>query len=242
MSTFSFFNEREVERVIDKKLDNLGWADSNVYRHGNVKTRGQKKLLGALKPDYVLYSSNSIHPIAIIEAKKDKKDLYRGIEQGSRYAEKLKCPIVFSSNGILTKTFHLKYKTPMFRNNEEVDEFLREVDLLKYLDNNDVYTTEKKIVKNRTELISIFNHVNKTLRKDGISAGVSRFSEFANILFLKVISEMENYKEQKGQPTNIPSDYRWDAFRDKRGEMLMSYINDTVISKFQSIYNSRGGG
>jgi len=169
MSTVSLFNEREVENIIDRQLYNLGWTDSNVYRQGNVKTIEQKKLLGALKPDYVLYSSNSIHPIAIIEAKKDSKDLYRGIEQGSRYAEKLKCPIVFSSNGILTKTFHLKYKTAIFRNNEEVDEFLREVDLLKYLDNNGVDTTEKKIVKNRTELISIFNHVNKTLRKEGIS-------------------------------------------------------------------------
>jgi len=54
-------------------------------------------------------------------------------------------------------------------------------------------------------------------------------------------SEIEDYKEQEGQTTNIPPDYRWGAFRDKRGEMLMSYINDTVISKFQSIYNSRGG-
>ena len=41
------------------------------------------------------------------------------------------------------------------------------------------------------------------LRGEGLRAGIERFGEFANILFLKLISESEQIKRESGIPTKF---------------------------------------
>ena len=85
--------ERDTEILIDNQLKNLGWTNDpyapnrNVYQQ-RVKTDEQKKKLQGLKPDYVLYHANE--PIAIIEAKKQGKNIHDALRQGIEYAEKRK--------------------------------------------------------------------------------------------------------------------------------------------------------
>ena len=87
---------------------------------------------------------------------------------------------------------------------------------LKYIVTNEVSTLEKRVVQSRSELISIFATVNTLLRGEGLQQGLERFTEFANILFLKVLSEIENGKEECGEQSAIDPAYRWDHFRDRK--------------------------
>ena len=107
---------------------------------------------------------------------------------------------------------------------------------VKYIVTNEVSTLEKRVVQSRSELISIFATVNTLLREEGLQQGLERFTEFANILFLKVLSEIENGKEECGEQSAIDPAYRWDHFRDKKGSELLSYVSDTVIKWFSMEY------
>ena len=74
-------------------------------------------------------------------------------------------------------------------NGEEIDEFIREPLALRFLTDNAVNTISPKVQYDRKELIRIFDEANNMLRGNGLRAGIERFGEFANILFLKLISE-----------------------------------------------------
>ncbi len=75
-------------------------------------------------------------------------------------------------------------------NGEEVDELIRELIAIQFLQEgtNELNTIPKEVQVSRQELISIFDEANNTLRVEGLRAGIERFSEFSNILFLKLIS------------------------------------------------------
>ena len=60
----------------------------------------------------------------------------------------------------------------------------------------EVNTISPKVQYDRKELIRIFDEANNMLRGDGLRAGIERFGEFANILFLKLISESEQIKQE----------------------------------------------
>ncbi|NBV06886.1 MAG: restriction endonuclease subunit M/S [Proteobacteria bacterium] len=233
--------ERDTEILIDNQLKNLGWNNDpnaqnrNVYLQ-RVKTEEQKQKLQGKRPDYTLYPTNSNTPIAIIEAKKPGQNIHDAIKQGVEYAEKLNAPIVFATDGVFTKTIHLKVNKPLMLNGEEVDELIRETLALKYLKTNEISTLDKKVIKSRGELISIFGTVNNLLREEGLQQGLERFTEFSNILFLKVLSEIEDGKEERGEKSKIDMAYRWNYFRDKSGQELLSYISDTVLKWFSKEY------
>ena len=233
--------ERDTEVLIDNQLRNLGWnndphsKERNVYLQ-RVKTEEQRKKLEGRRPDYTLYPSKSDTPIAVIEAKKPGQNIHDAMNQGIWYAQRLDAPLVFATDGIFTKTMHVKVNKPLKLNGEEIDELIREVLALKYLYTNEVNTLDKKVIKSRSELISIFDTVNSLLREEGLQKGLERFTEFANILFLKVLSEIEDGKEEHGEQSKIDRAYRWDYFREKKGQELLSYISDTVLKWFSKEY------
>ena len=110
------------------------------------------------------------------------------LNQASDYAACMDVDIVFASNGLSLKSRHLKKSEPLFFNGVELNE-LPPLDLLRkyYVDNtNEVFTVSKEVIKSRDELISLFSELNEDFRAAGIRAGIERFSEFANILFLKI--------------------------------------------------------
>lgn len=241
MSGNSLVVERDTEALIDNKLTNLGWcldphaANRNVYMQ-RVKTESQKALLAGKRPDYTLYPTGSDQPLAIIEAKKPGQKIGDAIQQGVEYAKRINAPIVFATDGIFTKSFHINTQTPLLLNGEEVDELLRETMALKYIYTNEVTTLNKKVLQSRSDLISIFEVVNNILREEGLQQGLERFTEFSNLLFLKVLSEIEDIKEISGEESKIDVAYRWDSFKKKTGSELISYVNDTVLKWFSKEY------
>jgi type I restriction enzyme R subunit len=69
------------------------FTKGRIIVRGKLVTRGKGK-----KADFVLYYKPNI-PIALIEAKDNKHSVGDGMQQALEYAETLKIPFVFSSNG-----------------------------------------------------------------------------------------------------------------------------------------------
>jgi len=91
-------------RFITPAINNAGWnndmilmekcfTDGRVLIQGNLHSRLKGK-----RADYILYYSNN-YPIAIVEAKDNKKSIGSGIQQAMEYAKILDIPFAFSSNG-----------------------------------------------------------------------------------------------------------------------------------------------
>lgn len=234
--------ERDVETIIDIQLKNLSWIDDPKNNNRNVfkqtaKTKSQKKSLGRTQPDYVLYQSHSNKPLIVIEAKRPNRSVDKALEQGLEYCDKLKAPICYATDGVYVKTNHVKTGKPLFRNGEEVEEFIREIHALKYINNNEIKTLPEKVIASRKELINVFDSANNLLRQEGLQAGIERFSEFSNVLFLKLISELEDIKEESGESPMIDKEFRWNYFKNMRGGGLLSYVNETVLMKFRHQYH-----
>lgn len=233
--------ERDSETIIDYKLKNLAWNDHpyddnrTVWKQ-SVKTPDQKKKLGGKRPDYTLYPTDSNEPIAVIEVKKRGANIHEALSQGEDYARKIDAPIVFATDGVFTKTLHIKYNKPLLLNHEEIDDLIKETLALRFLETFEVDTLDKRVIKSRGELISVFSSVNDLLREEGLQKGIERFSEFANILFLKVLSELEAIKEDNGEESLVNKAYRWETFREMKGDTLLKYVSETVIKGFSKEY------
>ena len=73
--------------------EEVSFTDGRVIVQGKFHTRGKRK-----RADYILYFKPDI-PIAIIEAKDNKKPVGSGMQQALEYADILQVPFVFTSNG-----------------------------------------------------------------------------------------------------------------------------------------------
>ncbi len=99
-------SERDIcSKFINPAIKQAGWnmkrqvreevsfTDGRIIVQGKLHTRGKRK-----RADYILYFKPNI-PIAIIEAKDNKKPVGSGMQQALEYAEILHIPFVFTSNG-----------------------------------------------------------------------------------------------------------------------------------------------
>lgn len=232
--------EADTRILIDTNLRNLGWNFTGKSRNvffERPKTDTEKKKLGGKRPDYVLYSKDG-EPLIVIEAKKKGERIDAALEQGIYYAKVLEAPLVFATDGVFCKSFHTKAnRTPML-NGEEIDEFIREALALRYLNTWEVNTISPKVQYDRKELIKIFDEANNMLRGDGLRAGIERFGEFANILFLKLISESEQIKCESGIKTDFDTACSWDSIKNIPISTRIDYINKTVYEKLNKLYNT----
>lgn len=233
--------EAETRVLIDRSLENLGWKlkgkDKNVFFE-QPKTELERKKLGGKRPDYVLYSKESEKPLIVIEAKKKGSRIDEALEQGIGYARAIDAPLVFATDGVFCKAFHTGANRPPILNGEEVDEFIREALALRYLTSYEVNTVSPKVQYDRKELIRIFDEANNMLRGEGLRAGIERFGEFANILFLKLISESEQAKKEHGEPTKFDMACSWDAIKGIPASTRIEYINKTVYDKLNALYET----
>lgn len=241
----TFQSEQGIRTLVDEQLKNLGWnltagKNCNVFQEQPRTVEERKKLKGK-RPDYVLYSKNSSRkePLIIIETKKPGANLDEAIKQGDDYAEKLGAPIVFATDGVYYKTLHTKKHEPLFLNGEEVDELFRELEAIKFLENNEVNTISEEVIYDRQELIKIFEDSNNLLRDEGFRAGIERFGEFSNILFLKLIGELEDLKEENGEKTMLDKHLRWSSWKNKIGQDLLSHINKVVLPEIGESYEDK---
>ncbi len=241
MNTNTMPLEAETRVLIDRSLENLGWKlsgkEQNVY-YEQPRSEAEKKKLGGKRPDYVLYSKDSDKPLIVIEAKKKGVRLDAALEQGIQYAKAIEAALVFATDGVFCKAFHTVANRPPILNGEEVDEFIREALALRYLTSYEVNTVSPKVQYDRKELIRIFDEANNMLRGEGLRAGIERFGEFANILFLKLISESEQIKREAGIPTKFDIACSWDSIKQIPISTRIEYINKTVYDKLNALYDT----
>jgi len=233
--------EKDTVYLINRSLENLGWRfegkDKNVFQE-QPRTEAERRLLEHKRPDYVLYSKDH-EPLIVIEAKKKGERIDSALEQGIFYAKRLKAPLVFATDGVFCKSFHTQANRTPLLNGEELDEFIREAMAMKFLGEWNVNTVSQKVQYDRQELIKIFDTANNMLRSEGLRAGEERFGEFANILFLKLISESEQNKFDQGIQTKFDfSTCSWDIIKKQSSSSRVEYINNMVYKKLNDLYNT----
>jgi len=102
-------------RYITPAVNQAGWdlkqirfeyafTAGRIILRGRMTTRGKQK-----RADYVLFYKKNL-PLAIIEAKDNRKPVGSGMQQALEYSEILQIPFVFTSNGD-SFVFHDKTKT-----------------------------------------------------------------------------------------------------------------------------------
>jgi len=149
--------------------------------------------------------------------------------------------IQWQTDGVFCKAFHTVANRAPILNGEEVDEFIREALALRYLATYEVNTVSPKVQYDRKELIRIFDEANNMLRGEGLRAGIERFGEFANILFLKLISESEQITRESGIKTNFDITCSWDSIKNipiSTRIARIEYINKTVYEKLNNLYKT----
>ena len=94
-----------ITKFILPAIDKAGWDSMTQLRQevklrdGKVIVRGQVGMRKTVKSaDIVLYHKPNI-PLAVIEAKANKHEVGKGIQQGLDYARLLDVPFIFASNG-----------------------------------------------------------------------------------------------------------------------------------------------
>ena len=238
--------EPSTRKKLDTILDNLGWHTNeesplcNVFT-GRAKTVEQDKLFLGYNPDYVLYESGTDKPIGIIEAKRSGGSLEKALNQAvENYAKPLGVDLVFVSDGTLTETYDLRSGQSLRLDGEIISDLLTEKTLLRFVKEGSSIETPHSVAISKKELIQVFSEANDLLRKEGLREGIERFNEFSNLLFLKLISEIEDDRESQGEKRRLEKKYCWDKFCDKEPQDMLDYINDTILPKLVGRYNHSG--
>ena len=224
--------EADTRWIIDNNLSNKNWVlnpndkNRNVFFEGDIPNAELNKKLKQLgkRPDYILWDNNANTPLGIIEAKKGGGDISTAFPQAIEYATILNAPLVFVMNNSYCQTKFITNKEnqsngkPLFINENEVNELIREVEALQFLrDNtNSIYTIDKEVIISRQELIRIFENLNDVLRGEGLTAGIERLNEFANVLFVKLFCEKNNKLEI------------WNTFKTTADELLINTFNNSM--------------
>ena len=228
--------ESSTRKKIDSWLKELDWEideediNCNVFTE-RAKTQAQNKNLNGKKPDYILYRSNSDEPIAVIEAKRKGQSLNDALNQAIElYAKPLKINIIFAIDGSFVKTFELRDGKELTIDDEQLRELISEEKLLRFIkEGSNIEEVTEEVKYTREELIRIFKWADDVLRGEGIQKGIDRFTAFSNILFIKIVSEIEEDREQRGLRRQLKKSLCWDSFVDMKAEEMLNYINDTVL-------------
>lgn len=238
--------ESATRKRIDAILNNLKWETDESSPACNVfteraKTREQQKALGGAEPDYILYQSGTDRPIAVIEAKRSGESLPKALDQAIRlYAKPLNVDIVFVADGAIIESHDRRNGAPLKMDDDLVTTLLTEKQLLRHIEEGASIYTPDVVRHTKQELIQVFSEANDLLRKEGLREGIERFSEFSNLLFLKLISEIEDDRADSGEKRILEKKYCWEAFCDKPAEEMLDYINDTILPRLVDKYNHSG--
>ena len=238
--------ESAARKSIDSLLIHLGWvidehrADCDVFTE-RAKTAEQNALLKGRRPDYLLYESGTDRPIAVIEAKRPGRDLNGAIRQAADYyATPLAVDVVFATDGTLFQSFDRRSGGSLLLDGEPVVDLLSPKLTFQFANAGPTLATPTRVTRTKSELMEIFKDANDLLRKEGLREGIERFSEFSNLIFLKLISEIEIDRESRGEPRRLERRYCWEAFSTKSAVDMLDYLNDTVLPRLVGTYNHSG--
>jgi restriction-modification protein len=235
--------EREVENLLEQKLKKLNWIidvgmpNRQVYRQQprtedeieSLKINGIQKF-----PDFILYEDeNTKNPIAIIETKHSEyKNLEDAKIQGLMYAKALKAKYLFLYNANRFITYYVPNGENLYIDNTELNDIIS-LSLLQKFQENKLILNEKVEIKSKADLINVFKMANDKLREAGVNAGITRFAEFSNLLFLKLISELNEERNY-----NISKQYLWESYKNLDSNLLLEYINKTVIPGLNNLFDT----
>ncbi|MDR0907765.1 MAG: N-6 DNA methylase [Rikenellaceae bacterium] len=234
--------ERDIENLLEQQLVQQGWVINtndklrNVY-HQKPKNKDDITKLKGLEPDFCLYlSEKSVHPEVVIETKKPGMNLAKTKEQALEYARILSAKIIILFDGVITKSYWVNNQEELLDNGTEVTS-IKDADFYNkfVLSNSNSYISDTMVINSKEELITVFSFANQKLRKAGITKGMERFFEFSNLLFLKLVSENNDIVSE-----DIPQYVKWETYKNKTGDELLRYINDTVIPTLEGIFNRKG--
>ena len=238
--------ESAARKAIDDLLIHLGWttdeyrSDCNVFTE-RAKTAVQNNLLQGSEPDYLLYEYGTDRLIAVIEAKRPGRDLNKAVQYAVRhYAAPLDIDIVFASDGTMFQSFDRRSNGSLRLDGEPISDLLPPKLTVQFANDGPCLVTPTPITKTKSELMEIFKNANDLLRKEGLRKGIERFSEFSNLLFLKLISEIEIDRKRRGEPRRLERRYCWEAFSTKPAPDMLDYLNDTVLPRLVGAYNHSG--
>ena len=234
--------ERDIENLLEQELARNGWVTEvnhpqrNVYAQ-NPKSESDIRKLNGLAPDFCLYvSETSASPEIIVETKKPGMNLAKTKAQALRYAHLLNSKIIILYDGVTTKSYWVDNEEELLYDGVEVTKVLPAELYRKFiLANSSKWSRDPITVHSKEELINVFAFANQKLRKAGITKGMERFFEFSNLLFLKLVSEDNDVVAK-----DIPQYIKWETYKNKQGEELLSYINNIVIPELERIFNSNG--
>lgn len=242
--------ETATRKKIDEHLKHLNWKtdefgkDCNVFTERPRTIEERKKIRAEFPkgkfPDYVLYSSDNFEPIAIIEAKRIGQNLRQALNQAEDYAKCLEIKIVFAVDGAIIEAREVKTENNLKLDGQVITELINEKLLLRFVKEGVEIFSPKNVVHTKKELIEIFSYANDLLRQEGMREGVERFTEFSNLLFLKLIDEIEEDREKNNEERKLEKRYCWSSFNKKPAKELLDYINDTVLPKLVGKYNHSG--
>ncbi len=237
--------EAHTRNQINLRLKNLGWnLDEKdpkcTVTQEQAKTDALNDLFQGNNPDYVLYDSDGIEPIGVIEAKRPGEDLNEAMKQAIElYGKPLGVPLAFAFNDTFVTAKHIKENKPLKIDGAELQDFVDQLTALRFMKEAEIYSLPKGVNFTREVLTDIFKVTNKLLRKEGLRDGYERFSMFSEILFLKLIDESERLNEQKGLKRTIEEKYCWSSFTEKyknKPSDLMDFVRDTVWAKMRDRY------
>src|SRR3990167_6173801 len=230
--------ESSTRKKIDSILNSLGWKTDEESKECNVfteraKTKDQNKKLNGNFPDYILYESKSDTPLAIIEAKRKGESLDKALSQAiNKYSKPLDIYLIFVYDSTFVKTWDLRSKKELTIDEQILRELISEERLLRFIKNgSNIGEVTPEVKHTRDELIKIFEWSNNLLRKEGLR-NLDRFVEFSNILFIKIISEIEEDREINGLDRRLDKDICWESFCDEKdAKKMLNYINNTVLKE-----------
>jgi len=198
--------EQAIEWALECQVPIAYATDGNIIKTWHLGTKTKKKILKKLQEKQIIVN--------------DKLD--ENFNWG-HFNKKEKETI---------KKYFLEDNNYLKLNNQEVGEFLDEETALKYVEEDEYNNINTKIIISRKELINLFSSINDDLRKSGLQAGIERFGELCNILFLKLFSE----KQELENMITIKKTCLWNYFKDKSSEELLDHINNTVLKEFRKMY------
>ena len=238
--------ESATRKKVDIILKNIGWQtdeespDCNVFTE-RCKLQEQTALLHGKEPDYVLYKSGTDLPLAIIETKRPGQTLTAALTKAiNDYATPLEIYIIFTSDGAITEVYDRRSNGPLRLDGEIITDFLTEKQLLRFVAEGSDLVTPQRAILSKQELIRIFAEANALLRKEGLREGIERFTEFSNLIFLKLISEIEEDRERHGERRILNQRYCWEQFCNKDASDMLDYINDSILPRLVDKYNHSG--
>lgn len=221
-SKVSYRTSEEAARVsIDRMLSAVGWDDEQIEL-GGARYPEQKKDLQGKRPDYVLYSKEGRAPLAVVEAKKPNANLKSAVTQGIDYAKKLGCRVVFASDGNVVMSAWCPDGAPLIMDGQKVSDFLSPDKLARFNDSN--VWDRGDAFQSSGDLINLFNSAKKQLNRQGI-AKIAAFNEFANLIFVKILTELRD--DGNTMFKDIPA--RWDDFANFTGAKLIEEYNKSLL-------------